>query len=283
MQSTESFVQRFEADGAVCLRGVFSDEWVELARRGIERNLAQPSPFFRNLARDGGGRFLSDIWARRYIPEFARFCAESPAAQLAAQALRTERVLLAQDTWFAKEAGSAERTPWHHDTVIDGPFCSMWVALDPTPREATLEFVRGSHRWGRALMPDAFFQAPARRAGAEHFYAEFHGDASRADAHAFGRIPDIDADRDAYDIIGWDMAAGDCLLFDARTIHGAPGNRFGHLMRRFVTRWVTAESVVASHGQEMIDALAKAGLPADLRVGQPIRGPLFPEFVMAMP
>jgi len=281
MNQELSFVKRFEADGAVCLRQAFGASLVELARQGIERNIARPSPLFRNLARDGGGGFQSDMWSRRYIPEFERFCMESPAAAVAAQALRTHRVRLAQDTWFAKRPGSSERTPWHHDTVVDGPFCSMWVALDPTPRDATLEFVRGSHTWGQALMPGAFFDSPENRAGADKFYAEFHGDASRADAHAFGKIPDIEANRDAYDIIGWDMEPGDCVLFDARTIHGAPGNHFGHFMRRFVTRWVTDESVIASHGQDMIDALTKAGLENELQVGGPVRGPLFPEFVFA--
>ena len=274
----EDFIERFEADGAICLRAAIDPEQLELLRCGIERNISSPSPFFRNLGGETDG-FLSDMWSRRYIPEFQRFCTESPAAAIAARAMRADSVRLAQDTWFMKRPGSGERTPWHHDTVVDGPFCSLWVALDPTPRAATLEFVRGSHAWGKALMPKSFFEAPtADTPAVDRFYAEFHGDQSRPDAEEFGEIPDIEADRDAYDIIGWDMEPGDCVLFDARTIHGAPGNSFGHCMRRFVTRWVTDASVVARHGQEMIDALAGAGLDISLRIGGPIRGDMFPEF-----
>jgi len=276
MNEQPEFVARLDTDGAVCLRKAFDAGWVELARKGIERNIADPSPFFRNLGGDGGG-FLSDIWSRRYIPEFERFCMESPVARLAAYALRADRVRLAQDTWFAKRPGTSERTPWHHDTVIAGPFCSVWVALDPTPRAATLEFIRGSHAWGRTLMPKSFFDESAKRNAADQFYADFHGDKSRPDAHEFGEIPDIEANRGAYDIIGWDMEPGDCVLFDARTIHGAPGNHLTRTIRRFVTRWITDESVIAAHGQDMIDALAGAGLDIDLQVGAPVRGALFPE------
>jgi ectoine hydroxylase-related dioxygenase (phytanoyl-CoA dioxygenase family) len=275
------FADRLRADGAVHLGGAFDARWVELARAGITRNIARPSPLFNDLSKDGGGGFLSDMWSRRYIPEFERFCLESPVAALAAHALRTDRVRLAQDTWFAKRPGTSERTPWHHDTVIAGPFCSVWVALDPTPRAATLEFIRGSHAWGKAMMPKSFFQDAAQNNPVDQFYADFHGDKSRPDATDFEEIPDIESNRDAYDIIGWDMQPGDCVVFDARTIHGAPGNHCDRTLRRFVTRWVTDESRVARHGQDMIDALTKTGLDIDLQVGGPVRGHLFPEILIA--
>src|SRR5690606_13048998 len=101
---------------------------------------------------------------------------------------------------------------------------------------------------------------------------------SRGDADLFGQVPDIEADRNAYDIVGWDMQAGDCVLFDARTVHGAPGNQTSQPVRRFVTRWVTDEAFVAPHAHDMIDALDRTGLNAGLRLGGPIRGPLFPQF-----
>ena len=38
------------------------------------------------------------------------------------------------------------------------------------------------------------------------------------------QIPDIDADRSKYDIRWWEMEPGDCLVFHAMIVHGAPGN-----------------------------------------------------------
>lgn len=277
MSSQPDFINDYIRDGAVCIRQAFSKNWITLAREGIEKNLTQPSPFFRKLD-DGDGAFLSDCWSRRQIPELEQFCLESPAARIAFHALSSNRVRLAQDTWFVKEPGTSQRTPWHHDTVIQGPFCSIWVALDSIPQSATLEFIRGSHAWGKILMPKSFFEDPALRSAADSYYAEFHGDGTRRDADLFGQIPDIEADRDAYDIVSWAMEPGDCLLFDARTVHGAPGNKTDHPVRRFVTRWVTDEAYVAHHAQDLIEALDKSGLNADLRLGGPIRGDLFPEF-----
>ncbi|MBB5214721.1 phytanoyl-CoA dioxygenase family protein [Parapusillimonas granuli] len=277
MATRPDYMDDYDAHGVVCIRQAFPEEWVELVRRGIERNIQAPSPFFRKLD-DGSGAFLSDSWSRRHIPEFERFCRESPAGRIAAHALACSRIRLAQDTWFVKEPGTSDRTPWHHDTVIQGPFCSIWVALDPIPRSATLEFVRGSHAWGKILMPKSFFADASRHSAADAYYAEFHGDKSRLDASLFGEIPDIEADRAAYDIVSWDMEPGDCVLFDARTVHGAPGNRTSRVARRFVTRWVTDEAYVAPHAQNMVDALEKFGLEAGLRVGGPIRNALFPEF-----
>ncbi|MGB6105898.1 MAG: phytanoyl-CoA dioxygenase family protein [Pusillimonas sp.] len=280
MNDKSDFATRYAQDGAVCIRKAFSEDWIELARLGIEKNMARPSPFFRRLD-NGNGAFLSDCWSRRHIPELEQFCLSSPAARIAARALASSHVRLAQDTWFVKHPGTSERTPWHHDTAIQGPFCSIWVALDAVPRAATLEFIRGSHKWGKILMPKSFFESPAARSAADAYYAEFHGDQSRGDADLFGQVPDIEANREAYDIVGWDMDAGDCLLFDARTVHGAPGNHTPYPVRRFVTRWITDDAFVAPHAQDLIDALGKLGLDTGLRLGGPIRGELFPEFNFA--
>jgi hypothetical protein len=40
----QSLVEAFASDGAVCVRGAFSREELALVERGIERNLAAPSP-----------------------------------------------------------------------------------------------------------------------------------------------------------------------------------------------------------------------------------------------
>jgi ectoine hydroxylase-related dioxygenase (phytanoyl-CoA dioxygenase family) len=176
-----------------------------------------------------------------------------------------------------KTPGAQVRTPWHHDNVVLGPFCSIWVALDPIPRAATLEFVRGSHRWHRLYMPAHFFEkkeAPLARV--DEFYAKYHGAFDLDAKEVFSPVPDIEADRGAYDILCWDLEPGDCLVFHARTLHGAPGNTLTHDTRRMVTRWVDETAVLAPHGGPVVDRLVAEGFAVDLAVGQPIRGDLFP-------
>ena len=46
---SELDIQQFAMDGAVCLRRVFSQRWVDEVRRGIDLNQAAPSPFGESL------------------------------------------------------------------------------------------------------------------------------------------------------------------------------------------------------------------------------------------
>lgn len=270
---------RFAEDGVLCVRGAFDADWIAMAKTGIARDIERPGPFFQRLSDEGSQGFFTDMWARLHVPELARCAMEGPSAALAAQCLGIDRVSLVQDVWFLKQSGTTEATPWHHDNVILGPFCSVWVALDPTPREATLEFVRGSHKLEKLFMPKAFFeQSGAETGAAGRFYRDYHGAAGdRGDQELFSEIPDIEADRGSYDIVGWDLEPGDCVVFHARTLHGSPGNGLAHDISRFVTRWVGAAAVLAPHGRPVLDRLSEAGFQADIEVGEPIRGLLFPE------
>jgi ectoine hydroxylase-related dioxygenase (phytanoyl-CoA dioxygenase family) len=270
-------IQALDRDGAICLRGAFAQDWIDIAAEGIRRNLERRSVMFQSYSPEGKGAFYSDIWSRRQIPQFQTFALESPAAAIAARCLRTRTVRLLQDTWFFKSPGTQARTPWHHDNVVLGPFLSVWVALDPIPREAALEFVRGSHRWNQLFMPANFFEDDQKNLPAtEEFYARYHRQFDIAASQAFSRVPDIEARREDYDIQSWDMDAGDCLVFHARTLHGAPGNTLTHDTRRMVTRWVGETAVLAPHGRTVIDRLVAEGFDVDLAVGEPIRGDLFP-------
>ena len=47
---SEEDIKQFSEDGAVVLRKVFSDDWVEKVKAGIEENLASPSEYSERLA-----------------------------------------------------------------------------------------------------------------------------------------------------------------------------------------------------------------------------------------
>ena len=61
---------------------------------------------------------------------------------------------------LVKEPSAKIPTPWHHDQSyypIDGEdICSIWMPVDPVPLEATLKFVKGSHRWNKWFVPRKF-------------------------------------------------------------------------------------------------------------------------------
>ncbi|GIS87962.1 MAG: hypothetical protein CM1200mP18_06720 [Gammaproteobacteria bacterium] len=51
-------------------------------------------------------------------------------------------------------------------------------------------------------------------------------------------MPDIDADRAAFDIRSWAVEPGDAIAFNFRTLHGAPANHSSVRRRVVSIRWV---------------------------------------------
>ena len=135
------------------------------------------------------------------------------------------KVNLFHEHVLVKEPGTQDRTPWHHDQpyycVNGDDYVSLWIPLDPVPRERAVEFIRGSHKWGRWFTPTKFVGVDYER-----------------DDEGFEVMPDIEAERDKYDIVSFGLKLGDCAAFHFRTVHGAPGNASSDTWRRAISfRW----------------------------------------------
>ena len=50
VEVSEADIEAYERDGVVCLRGVFSPDWIVLMQDAVEQGMAGPGPF----ADDGG-------------------------------------------------------------------------------------------------------------------------------------------------------------------------------------------------------------------------------------
>lgn len=199
---------RYRTDGVVCLRQVFDAEWIALAKAGIDRNIANPGPFFRDhTGPESAGRYLFDFWNWRDIPEFERLVFESPLGGIGERVLGG-RVRMLMDNWFVREAGSVDGAPWHHDEPyfdFEGRMCIVWMPLESVRANRGLTFVRGSHDWGRLYAAQQF---------SDNVPFDCHGD-------EYHPMPDFDGDRQRYDFLSWDLDPGDCLVFDFRTVHRA--------------------------------------------------------------
>lgn len=263
----EDAVRAFREDGAVCLRGVLDGDWIEGLREAVDADIASPGPMVRlNTPAGNPGRFFVDfqLWQRH--PACRAVALESPLPAIASRLLGCARVNWYHDHLLVKEPGTLERTPWHHDFPyyplsstgdLDG-VASFWIPLDPVARESAVEYVRGSHRWGKRFAPKFFRKEAAFDAG----------------AMAADEVPDIDAHRDRYELLGWDLEPGDMVAFTGLVLHGAAGN--GSLTRRRrawaarylgdMVRWSerpgTVSPPIEGHG---------------LREGDPIGGALFPQ------
>ena len=82
---------------------------------------------------------------------------EGGLASLAGQLMQSSTVRFFHEHVLVKQPGATEPTPWHHDDPyygIDGlQNVSMWIALDRVPATSRLQFIAGSHLWGRRFGP----------------------------------------------------------------------------------------------------------------------------------
>ena len=223
---TDADAARYAVDGVVRIKGAFHADWIALIAQGFECTLAEPSKWFSDHApEEGQGRFVTDLAMAHRDPMFQRFVHESPAAEMVAALIDTKRLNFFFDTMWIKGAGVRKPTNWHQDmpyyTVDGDQMCVLWVALDPMPAGISLEFVRGSHRWGR------WFE-PTRTTEGGSWY----------DKSPYEPVPDIDKERDRFELVSWDMRPGDCVVFHGLTLHGAQGNPLDYDRRAYSSVWL---------------------------------------------
>jgi ectoine hydroxylase-related dioxygenase (phytanoyl-CoA dioxygenase family) len=220
----DATITAFQRDGAVLIPGLLKDMVADLAD-GVAENMAAPSPFERTYKpADGTAPFFQDFCNWQRIPSYRRAVLESPMAEVGARLMGSRTARIFHEHVLVKEPGNSIKTPWHQDQpyyLVDGlQSVSFWVPLDPVPREICVEYVGGSHRWGRNFRPQRFDGS-----------ALYQGDDSEA-------VPDVEQNRAAFNILGWAMEPGDAVAFDFRTLHGAPANTTLNRRRAISFRWV---------------------------------------------
>jgi ectoine hydroxylase-related dioxygenase (phytanoyl-CoA dioxygenase family) len=237
---SQSHINEFQRNGAICLRGVFDQKWLDLLGSGIEKNRKDPGPFScQYTPKNQQGDFYDDYCNWDKIDEYKDFLFHSPAAEIAGKSLHSNVIRLFHEHVLVKEPRTSEQTPWHHDQpyyCVDGEqVCSIWLPLDPVPKQSGLEFVAGSHTMGKMFMPLKFMT------NLEYDYTP----------GSFDSIPDVEANREKYDILSWDMDLGDCIVFHFKTLHSGKGNPDSSTRRRaFSSRWIGDDAVFAERPGE---------------------------------
>lgn len=220
---TQEHIDTFQRDGVVLVKGLFADFVTEISK-GIEKNMDMPSQYAaENLHAGEGGRFFDDYCNWMRIPEFEHAVCNSPAAEVAADLMRSKTVQVFHDHVLVKEPGTSKPTPWHQDGpyyFVDGvQNVSFWSPMDPV-KEASLRCVAGSHKWEKPVLPTRWLSE-------ENFYS---------DDDTYIPVPDPDAE--GMDIKEWEMEPGDAVAFNYGVLHGARGNNSGARRRAFSLRLV---------------------------------------------
>lgn len=250
--------QAFEADGVVCLRNQISPEEIEKLRLSIDRQTqgvsTSPTAYdFENIADQlwaasngisageaarfevnalaqmiladptarplqepqaatkSTGSFVYDASGWRHDDGIRELALDSVLPQLASELLGSECVNFWEDTTFVKTPNTRQKTAFHQDlgyNHFEGEQSIVfWIALDDVDQEnGGMRYVRGSHKWGQVYAPNMFV-AQTTMPGAQA-----------------PKVPDIEADEGAYDLIHFDVKPGDIIAHHVLCVHGAGGN-----------------------------------------------------------
>jgi ectoine hydroxylase-related dioxygenase (phytanoyl-CoA dioxygenase family) len=260
-QSGPELAAAFARDGVACVRGVLDPAEIAAAVAAIEIVLAVPGPLAQVASSLGDpGSFTEDFRRWEDIPQIEELARHSRVPQIAAALMGTPQVRFYHDHVLVKEGGTRQRTPWHQDQPyynVDGRGVSAWIPVDPVPVAGCLELLAGSHR-GPWLMPRTFLAGEAK----------WFPDGSLAE------LPDIEADRDAFDIRRFELEPGDAIFFDFLTVHGAPGFPFRGRRRVLSLRYLSADARHAP--RQWRTSPPFDGLESQLPAGAALDHPLFP-------
>lgn len=277
---TERDVERYVADGVVCLRGVVSATEVDALRASLDLAKEQEQSF-AGVMGERGGWTLKFLW--RSQPAVHGVAIRSRLAEAVARLMRSQRTSLLYDHACIKEPGDTSPTLWHHDInylPVEPPdaFASAWVALDDVgARQGRLEFIRASHRWrnaddgtSRRFTPMDF---PSMSAVADDGWVHPENPSRRG----FEALPDVEAEREAYDIVACDVRRGDALVFHGLTLHYSAGNRDPARRRRAISiRYAGEAARYTPRNKGIASGWPPPGPDALLSPGEPLTCAIWP-------
>ncbi len=220
---TEEAIATFRRDGIAHLPGVLPEPWLTRLRQAWEWSMANPGPLASQLVpgRDDGWQ---DLCNPKALTQYQSVLLQSPLADLTASLWGEQDVWFMYEQVFHKTAGGSARTPWHQDSsylTVDGThLLVMWITFEAVPAALSLEFVRGSHRG--PLFNTSRFDV------ADPTLPIFESD-------QLPRLPNVEAQRDAFDIVAYAVQPGDIVVFHPSTLHGGGPTDTQNPVRRTLT------------------------------------------------
>lgn len=216
-----------DSDGVVNLKGALTPDAFRKVEAAVEWSLGNPSPTAVKFYPNEPAKFFEDRGHNH-----AGLVREIGLDSMVGALWGVDRFWYMGEQLFLKEGGASRRTPWHQDTsylrMMGSQLIACWISLDPLPKEHCLEFVRGSHK-GTLYNGSAFAAAD----DTAPLYKQ-----SR-----LPRLPDIQANRSAFDILSWDVEPGDIIIFHLGALHGGAGTAPG-LRRRTISMRFMGPDVV---------------------------------------
>ena len=204
-----TLIDRFQADGAVLVRGLLDEAWISSLRDAMADILQRAYDPAERMGVQPGRTVQSDgMW--RDQEAFRRFLFESPLGAVAGAVMRSETVRLYEDLMLYREAGADGSASWHRDATYwplrGEQLSSIWLSLEPVTHDTgAFRVAAGSHR-----DPDEVATAPLR---------------------------DEQVDPDRVRILTFEAEPGDAVVFHPRILHTAYGSAPDRPRRTFTIRF----------------------------------------------
>ncbi len=262
---TPELRERYREDGVVHVPGLLHPEWLALVEQGMKRNADNPGYNCVHFYEGQPDEYIMDHDNYAAIPEYQYLLRHSPIGDIMQFLLATDELYLFHDQIFIKRGGNNAITHWHQDLpywIIDGTqLGSMWITLDPQPKEQCLEFIPGSHK------------------GPQYGGSTFkHEDPTDPTYPSLPRIPHIEAERDKWNIVSWDVQPGDVILLHPNVLHGGGGTGPGQQRRTITLRFFGDDAVIDGRFEQSGELCSPfyPGLTRRLRPGDKVRDDRFP-------
>lgn len=230
---TPSQIAQFKADGFLILDHLLSSAELETARsrfeplfRGEFATGLYPDEWNWREGRDPPDRTRQICNGWKSDRAIARIVLKEEIGRICATLAGWSGARIGQDNVIWKPPG-ATALGFHQDDsycqwVIPSGFTTCWIALDDTTAAGgTLEYVRGSHRWG-AFPTIRQFHAP-----------DDYRESLRMAAESVGATVEI---------VPVEVPAGGCAIHAGGTWHGSDRNRSSQPRRSLVAHCLPAEA-----------------------------------------
>lgn len=254
--------ETFQQDGVVRLPGALDSDQLAAALAAWEWSLANPGPRASRIRQATEGTFFNDLFNPDCLTGYRDMLEASPLPTHVARLWDGGPVWFMYEQVFLKEGEAARRTPWHQDSsylAIAGPDLAVaWIPFEPLPAEASLEFIRGSHR------------------GPLYNGSSFALGDDTAPLHPLSslpRLPDIEAAREDHDIASWAVEPGDVIVFHPQILHGGAPTEGGARRRTLTLRFFGENSVYDP--REGGAGPPISGFHRRMKAGDPFRDPSF--------
>ena len=258
----------YNKNGVVHMPQALSKQSLELAYAAYEWSLAHPGPGGGNIPSKTTGTFYQDLANPDAFVNYDALIHHYDIRAILESLFIGEHAWFMYEQVFKKEGGETRRTPWHQDTpylpVRGTDLAVLWISFGSLDLAGTLEFVERSHR--DTLYDGSAFDLDDDTLG-------LYNDP------AYPRLPDIEANRDDFNIVAFPVEPGDVVIFHPSVLHGGGPTREHDVRQTLSLRFFGDDAVVAARPgadipNKSTHPLSQVGRRSD---GSPFRHEGFPK------